>query len=103
MLMKYICDWLDIFSIDDLSLNKKATQLHTRPQIGTNTAAISAVDGDADTCMGTKEIGSNSPDKWVWWKVDLGAVYSIYSIDILFRNYDGYGVYFSYKQVNVIV
>lgn len=103
MLMKYICDWLDIFSIDDLSLNKKATQLHTRPQIGTNTAAISAVDGDADTCMGTNEIGSNSPDKWVWWKVDLGAVYSIYSIDILFRNYDGYGVYFSYKQVNVIV
>lgn len=47
--------------------------------------------------MGINEIGSNFFDKWVWWKVDLGVVYSIYSIDILFRNYDGYGVYFLYK------
>lgn len=33
--------------------------------------------------------------------MDLGEVYSIYSIDILFRNYDGHGVYFAYKQINV--
>uniref|UniRef100_A0A8W8NPB9 EGF-like domain-containing protein n=1 Tax=Magallana gigas TaxID=29159 RepID=A0A8W8NPB9_MAGGI len=27
----------------------------------------------------------------VWWKVDLGGVYNIYSINILFKNYDGSG------------
>uniref|UniRef100_A0A8W8P1M3 Uncharacterized protein n=1 Tax=Magallana gigas TaxID=29159 RepID=A0A8W8P1M3_MAGGI len=38
--------------------------------------------------MRTLEIGSNSPYKTVWWKVDLGGVYSIYSINVLFKNYD---------------
>lgn len=90
------------FSIDDLSINKRATQLNTRLQTDINTDAVSAVDGDTDTCMMTNDIGKNSPNKWVWWKVDLGGVYSIHSIDILFRNYDGHGVYFVYKQVNVI-
>lgn len=26
----------------------------------------------------------------VWWRVDLGRVYNIYSINILFKNYEGY-------------
>lgn len=47
--------------------------------------------------MGINVIGKSFFKKWVWWKVDFGEVYSIYSIDILFRNYDGYGVYFVYK------
>lgn len=29
----------------------------------------------------------------MWWKVDLGGVYNIYSINILFKKYDGYGMY----------
>ncbi|XP_052694709.1 protein draper-like isoform X1 [Crassostrea angulata] len=41
--------------------------------------------------MRTLEIGQNAPKETVWWKVDLGAVYNIYRINILFRNYDGYG------------
>ena len=54
--------------------------------------AGNAVDRDITTCMRTETIGSNSPDKTVWWKVDLGGVYNIYSVNILFKNYNGYGI-----------
>nr|XP_022305554.1 multiple epidermal growth factor-like domains protein 10 isoform X2 [Crassostrea virginica] len=40
--------------------------------------------------MRTKPIGPNALDRTVWWKVDLGGVYNIYSVSILFKNYDGY-------------
>lgn len=53
-----------------------------------------AVDGNKSTCMRTLEIGLNSQFKRVWWKVDLGGVYNIYSVGILFRNYDGQGMCF---------
>lgn len=43
--------------------------------------------------MRTKDIGPFSDDKTVWWKVDLGEVYNIYSINILFKHYDSLGVY----------
>ena len=76
---------------DDLSHNKDASQSHTYP--GTTYGAESAVDGNTATCMRTKDIGPNSPDKTVWWKVDLGGVYNIYSVNILFKNYDGVGMY----------
>lgn len=29
----------------------------------------------------------------MWWKVDFGGKYSIYSIYILFKNYDSFGMY----------
>ncbi|XP_078330683.1 uncharacterized protein LOC144624655 [Crassostrea virginica] len=35
-------------------------------------------------------MGLASPDQTVWWKVDLGGVYNIYSVNILFQNYNGY-------------
>lgn len=76
---------------DDLSNKKVATQLHTLPGHMYMYAAILAVDRDATTCMRTDSIGSNSLYKTVLWKVDLGGVYSIYSINILFKNYDGLG------------
>lgn len=41
--------------------------------------------------MRTNPIGLHDPDKTVWWKLDLGGVYSIYSIHIMFKNYPGYG------------
>lgn len=45
--------------------------------------------------MRTKPIGLYQyPDRTVWWKVDLGRVYNIYSINILFKNYDGSGMCF---------
>ena len=47
--------------------------------------------------MRTGPIGPNSPYKTAWWKVDLGGVYNIYSVNILFKNYDGYGMYYDLK------
>lgn len=37
-------------------------------------------------------MGRNSPFKTMWWKVDLGGLYNIYSINIVFKNYDGEGM-----------
>lgn len=42
--------------------------------------------------MRTRDIGKTSDYKTVWWKVDLGDVYSIYSVSILFKNYDNSGM-----------
>lgn len=87
--------WLgNIFlSLENLSFQKTATQSHTFT--GPSYNASNAVDGNMATCMRTYPIGRNSPDKTVWWKVDLGGVSNIYSISIFFRNYDAsLGVYF---------
>ncbi|XP_011423742.2 uncharacterized protein [Magallana gigas] len=83
------------FAYDDLSFQKIATQ--SKPFVGTAGTnqlyeASNAVDGNTATCMRTIVIGTglSTPDKTVWWKVDLGGVYNIYRINILFKNYDGY-------------
>nr|XP_022306121.1 multiple epidermal growth factor-like domains protein 6 [Crassostrea virginica] len=41
--------------------------------------------------MRTDAIGVNSHDQTVWWNVDLGRVYNIYSVNIVFKNYEGDG------------
>ena len=82
----YICT-------DDLSKNKVATQSTTSPSPTDAYRAGNAVDRNTTTCMRTELIGKNSPDKTVWWKVDLGRAYNIYSVNILFKNYNGYGMY----------
>lgn len=79
-----------IFS-DDLSFKKSAYESHT--YIGQFYDASHAVDRNITTCTRTKDIGPNTFTKTVWWKVDLGRVYNIYSISIYFKNYDGYGMY----------
>lgn len=78
--------------IDDLSYNKVATQSHTYPG-GAYYSANNAVDGNIATCMRTDIIGMNALAKTVWWKVDLGGLRHIYSINILFKNYSVYGDY----------
>lgn len=75
---------------DNISVNKIATQSHTNG--GINDGASYAVDGNTATCMRADVIGRTSNQKTVWWKVDLGRVYNIYRINILFKNYVGYGV-----------
>ena len=80
-----------VYSIDELSYKKAASQSHTYP--GKGYGAELAVDGNTATCMRTESIGSNSPDKTVWWKVDLGGVYNIYSVSVLFKNYVSFGMY----------
>lgn len=77
---------------DDLSFQKVATQSST--WVGSRYDATFAVDGNTATCMRTLEIGLNSPSKNVWWKVDLGGLYSIYSVNLMFKNYDGHGIQF---------
>ena len=80
----YICS-------DDLSKNQVATQSTTAPGPTYAFVAGNAVDRNITTCTRAIEIGKNSPKKTVWWKVDLGGVYNIYSVNILFKNYPGYG------------
>lgn len=78
---------------DDISLYKSAAQLHTA--VGNQYAASNAVDGNTATCMRTRDIGRSSSDKTVWWKVDFGGIFSIYSINILFKEYEkSVGVYY---------
>lgn len=79
---------------DDLSYNKQAIQSHT--YAGMYVASFT-VDRNTLTCMRAREIGRNSPQKTIWWKVDLGRVYKIDNIAILFRNYDGVGMYLLHK------
>lgn len=74
---------------EDISHQKVATQSHTF-EGSANFEPSNAVDGNIATCMRTKYIGFTSKNKTMWWKVDLGGVYNIYSISILFKNYDGY-------------
>lgn len=75
---------------DNLSYKKLATQSLTYP--GHNTGASNAVDENTATCTKQFDIGLNVRHNTVWWKVDLGDVYPIYSISILFKTYDGYGM-----------
>ena len=78
-----------------MSKNKVATQstTYTSGSSVLQYVAGNAMDRDITTCMRTDVIGPNSPDETLWWKVDLGGVYNIYSVNILFKNYDGYGIY----------
>ncbi|XP_056003692.1 multiple epidermal growth factor-like domains protein 11 [Ostrea edulis] len=76
------------YAYDDLSKDQYAVQSTTSycvPQ--SNCVAGNAVDGIHSTCMRAGVIGSLSPDKTVWWSVDLGNIYSIYSVRILFKDY----------------
>ena len=85
----------DFFAvIDDLSKQKYATQSTTATGIYDLYKAGNAVDRDINTCMRSEVIGQSEQikDKTVWWKVDLGGVYNIYSVNILFRKYEGQGI-----------
>lgn len=66
---------------------KVATQSSTFLGSITSFGARNAVDRNPLTCMRTEEIGHCCPEKTVWWKVDLGRVHNIYSIDIIFKSY----------------
>lgn len=86
------------FSLVDLSFEKETEQWRTYAL--TDPKAVSlyissrAVDRHASTCTRTEDIGTASRYKETWWIVDLGGYYSIYSVDIQFSNYTGYGIIF---------
>uniref|UniRef100_A0A8W8NP79 Multiple epidermal growth factor-like domains 10 n=1 Tax=Magallana gigas TaxID=29159 RepID=A0A8W8NP79_MAGGI len=83
-----LADLTLISTYDNLSYNKLATQSLT--YVGPSSGASNAVDGNIATCTRQFAIGLTSPHETVWWKVDLGDVYNIYSISILFKTYDGH-------------
>lgn len=74
---------------------KLTTQSSTSPGSDTLYGSRNAVDRNPSTCMRAGEIGRFSPEKTVWWKVDLGRVHNIYSIDINFKNYNDYGMLYT--------
>ncbi|XP_061170725.1 uncharacterized protein LOC133180172 [Saccostrea echinata] len=57
------------------------------PQDPTRYVARNAVDREKSSCTRNYEIGRTSPHTSVLWRVDLGDIYSIYSIRILFKDY----------------
>nr|XP_022305539.1 receptor-type tyrosine-protein phosphatase alpha-like [Crassostrea virginica] len=76
------------YAYDDLSDHKPATQ---KPKAENDRyKPANAVDREVSTCMRTTDIGSTGNVHEMWWKVDLGGVYNIYSVNILFKNYGGY-------------
>lgn len=83
-------------------LKKIATQSSTMSFVGSG--AYNAIDRNISTCSRTNDIGETSQNKIVWWKVYLGGAYSIYSINILFKNYDVYdfGLYNFYHSFFMI-
>lgn len=83
------------FLANDLSFQGFASQEPVYPGQGPYHwyEAKNAIDRNTTTCMRTDAIGPNTPYKHMWWKVDLGAVYNIKSIEILFKNYDSFGMY----------
>ncbi|XP_061185156.1 uncharacterized protein LOC133193204 [Saccostrea echinata] len=77
---------------DDLKLHNELSRDKTTTQSSFHLCVSpcgpdKAVDGDRKTCMKTYDIGPTSPEKTVWWLVDLGANHSIYSISIYFKDY----------------
>lgn len=72
-------------------IKKNATQSPLYP--GTSYDASNAVDRNVGTCMRTEGIGLKSVYHSAWWKVDLGGIYNIYNVNILFKNYEGYGIH----------
>ncbi|XP_011418522.3 protein draper isoform X1 [Magallana gigas] len=77
-----------VSAFEDLSYKKNATQSPLYP--GTSYDASNAVDRNVGTCMRTEGIGLKSVYHSAWWNVDLGGIYNIYSVNILFKNYEGY-------------
>lgn len=85
------------FLTDDLSFKAVASQSPLLPFHSSyySYEARNAVDRNTTTCMRTDDIGTHAIYGFKWWKVDLGGVYNIYSIDILFKNYNTFGIYFT--------
>lgn len=81
---------------DDLSLQAFASQMPAFPSL-TNSQpyeASNAIDRNTATCMRTDAIGigPSASYKHMWWKVDLGGLYNIFSIDIFFKEYESTGM-----------
>lgn len=86
-----------------MSDKKEASQSSTAN--GPYKEALSAVDRNITTCMRAQPIGSSFsyPYKTVWWKVDLGGAHSIYSVNIIFKNYTEHGMYYCSNNFKLLI
>ncbi|XP_061170695.1 uncharacterized protein LOC133180136 [Saccostrea echinata] len=88
-----------VYANYDLSAGKNAFQgpayVSVWPQFH---AAVNAVDRNNNSCTTTRKIGSATPYRESWWMVDLGDIYSVFRIRILFKDYGedfGFSLYLS--------
>lgn len=90
-------EFLKYYFTDDISYKKVITQsikYDSRPEYDPNNAA----DRIYTTCTRAPDIGLSSDFKSMWWKVDLGRVYNIHSVTIIFKNYGNItGLYLKMK------
>lgn len=92
--MSVSCNIYDSFyCFQMIYLEKIASQSHSYPVLGSLYSANNAADRNTTTCSRTPDIGYASRFKNVLWKVDLGRVHNLYNMGILFKSYDGYGMY----------
>ncbi|XP_056002467.1 multiple epidermal growth factor-like domains protein 10 isoform X2 [Ostrea edulis] len=88
LMIIFFVEILCSYGYDDLSKGQNANQFpiwSCKPS--SICAANNAVDRIYSTCIGTDKIGPTSPEKTTWWFVNLGDVYSIYSVRILFKDH----------------
>lgn len=72
----------------------KSTDQYRNISLCKTCGAGRAVDRDDGTCMRTEDIGTTSNnDKKTWWYVNLGGVFNVYNIRILFKDYSGHSKY----------
>ena len=79
-------------SSDDISYQHYAVQYPLYGGHAEFYKATNALDRNISTCTRNEGFGLSSQHKSVWWRVDLGGVYNIYSVNILFKHYEGYGI-----------
>nr|XP_022311255.1 uncharacterized protein LOC111116549 [Crassostrea virginica] len=90
ILLVYLSIVLLSRAYDDISYQHYAVQY---PLFGGHAEfykATNALDRNISMCTRNEGIGLSSQHKSVWWRVDLGGVYNIYSVNILFKHYEGY-------------
>ncbi|XP_062597994.1 uncharacterized protein LOC134259428 [Saccostrea cucullata] len=90
------------FGYDDLSYLKNTSLTPTWSCLSIQQckffAATNALDSNKSTCARAGMIGHFTPDKEVTWYVDLGVIYSVYSISIQFKDYGpAYGIFYAPK------
>lgn len=92
LLISWTFTFILTYGFDNLSANKPTDQ-YRQTYTCRSCGAGKAVDGNMSTCMRTDDIGITTAfDSKTWWYVDLGGIYNVYNIRILFRDYPGYTI-----------
>lgn len=89
LLISWTFTFILTYGFDNLSANMPTNQ-YRQTYTCLLCGAGKAVDGNMSTCMRTDDIGiTTAYDSITWWYVDLGEIYNVYNIRILFKDYPG--------------